>query len=55
MNTLIDLNTVYIAASTAKQFGVDLTQLLAKACITESFNEREAKDILKWSSMKHSN
>ena len=52
MNILIDANTVYIAASTAKMFGVDLSHLVTQACKTESFNEKDSKEILKWSYKK---
>ena len=49
MNILIETPVVLYAVSTAAMYGVDIRHYATKACITESFSENEAKDILKWS------
>lgn len=52
MNTLVELPVVLQAVTTARQFGVNLTHLYTKACVTESFSEREYRDIVTWSLLK---
>ena len=55
-NVWIDYRDVVIAASTARQHGIDMSAYLLKGTRTESWTAKEAKEIQTWigkASTKH--